>query len=164
MEGLEEYPPVRVAGTAVYMSPYSGAVPAALLHNLKHNKVLHEQTLFLTVNIAGVPYVSFDRRFELERLSRSSWRVTAHWGFKQEPDVPQLLEQMAQAYPELHLEPMNTSFFLSRQTIIVVRKLPWYARWRRSLYAFMARNASGSSRFYKIAPNRVVEMGMQLEL
>lgn len=164
MEGLEEYPPARVSGTAVFMSVTADSVPAALLHNLKHNKVLHEQTIFLTVRSAGVPYISFDRRYQLERLSRSSWQVVAHWGFKQEPDVPLLLEQMAQAHPELHLDPMSTSFYLSRQSIIVVRKLPWYARWRRSLYALMARNASGSSRFYKIAPNRVVEMGMQLEL
>ncbi len=164
MEGLETYPPARVAGTAVYMSPFREAVPAALLHNLKHNKVLHEQTLFLNVLSADEPYIGRDRRYELERLSPSSWRLTAQWGFKQEPDVPQLLGQLAQEQPELRLEPMSTSFFLSRQTIIVVRKLPWYARWRRTLYAFMARNASGSSRFYRIPPNRVVEMGMQLEL
>ncbi|MCB5363971.1 potassium transporter Kup [Pusillimonas sp. CC-YST705] len=164
MQGLEEYPPARVGGTAIYMSPYANAVPAALLHNLKHNKVLHEQTFFLTVYSAGQPYVASQNRYELERLSSSSWRVSAHWGFKQEPDVPQLLSQMAHEHPELLLEPMSTSFFLSRHTLIALRKLPWYARWRRALYAFMARNASGSSRFYKIAPNRVVEMGMQLEL
>ncbi len=164
MQGIEQYPPTRVAGTAVFMSMIVDTVPPALLHNLKHNKVLHEQVVFLTVDSAGVPYVSFSERYRLERLSRSSWQVVARWGFKQEPNVPQLLEQIAQEHPELDLEPMQTSYYLSRQTIIVVRRLPLLLRWRRSLFAFMARNASRSTRFYKIPPNRVVEMGMQMEL
>jgi len=164
MEGIEAYPPTRVPGTAVFMSMIVNTVPPALLHNLKHNKVLHEQVIFLTVQSADVPYVSFSERFKLEKLSRGSWQVTARWGFKQEPNVPQLLEQLGQEHPELNLEPMQTSFYLSRQSIIVVRKVPLYLRWRRSLFAFMARNASRSTRFYKIPPNRVVEMGMQVEL
>jgi len=164
IDALEQYPPVRVPGTAVFMSMIVDTVPPALLHNLKHNKVLHEQVLFLTVLGADVPYVGFHERYELERLGRSSWQIVAKWGFKQEPNVPQLLEQLAQEHPELNLDPMQTSYFLSRQTIIVVRRLPFRMRWRRSLFAFMARNASRSTRFYKIPPNRVVEMGMQLEL
>ncbi len=164
MEALEEYPPTRVDGTAVFMSMIVDTVPPALLHNLKHNKILHEQAVFLNVQSADVPYVPFNERFVLERLSRSSWQVVATWGFKQEPNVPQLLEQIAQAHPELNLEPMRTSYFLSRQTVIVVRRLSWRLSWRRSLFAFMARNATRSTRFYKIPPNRVVEMGMQFEL
>ncbi|WP_353149771.1 potassium transporter Kup [Pollutimonas bauzanensis] len=161
---LEEYPPTRVPGTAVFMSMIVNTVPPALLHNLKHNKVLHEQALFLTVESADVPYVSFSERYELERLSRTTWQAVARWGFKQEPNVPQLLEQIMHEHPELNLEPMQTSYFLSRQTIIVVRKVSWQLAWRRRLFAFMARNASRSTRFYKIPPNRVVEMGMQMEL
>jgi KUP system potassium uptake protein len=164
MEALEEYPPTRVDGTAVFMSMIVNTVPPALLHNLKHNKILHEQAVFLNVQSADVPYVPFNERFVLERLSRSSWQVVATWGFKQEPNVPQLLEQIAQTHPELNLEPMRTSYFLSRQTVIVVRRLSWRLSWRRSLFAFMARNATRSTRFYKIPPNRVVEMGMQFEL
>jgi KUP system potassium uptake protein len=164
VEAIEQYPPVRVPGTAVFMSMIVDTVPPALLHNLKHNKVLHEQVLFLNVQSADKPYVSFDERYKLERLGRSSWQVIARWGFKQEPNVPQLLELLAQEHPEVNLDPMLTSYFLSRQTIIVVRRLPFRMRWRRSLFAFMARNASRSTRFYKIPPNRVVEMGMQLEL
>lgn len=164
MQGIEEYPPTRVEGTAVFMSMIVDTVPPALLHNLKHNKVLHKQVVFLTVNSAGVPYVSFNERYRIERLSRGSWQVVARWGFKQEPNVPQLLEQIAQEHPDLNLQPMQVSYYLSRQTIIVVRKLPLHLRWRRSLFAFMARNASRSTRFYKIPPNRVVEMGMQMEL
>jgi KUP system potassium uptake protein len=164
MEGLEQYPPTRVNGTAIFMSMIINTVPPALLHNLKHNKVLHEQVLFLTVQSADVPYVPFGERFKLERLSRSSWQAIAVWGFKQEPNVPQMLEQMAHEHPELNLEPMQTSYFLSRQTVMVIHKLPLRLRWRRSLFAFMARNASRSTRFYKIPPNRVVEMGMQHEM
>lgn len=164
MTSLEEYPPTRVPGTAVFMSMIVNTVPPALLHNLKHNKVLHEQALFLTVESADVPYVPFNERYQLERLSRTAWQAVARWGFKQEPNVPQLLEQITHEHPELNLEPMQTSYFLSRQTVIVVRKVSWQLGWRRRLFAFMARNATRSTRFYKIPPNRVVEMGMQMEL
>ncbi|OXR49561.1 potassium transporter Kup [Pusillimonas sp. T2] len=164
MEGLEQYPPTRVPGTAVFMSMIVNTVPPALLHNLKHNKVLHEQVLFVTVAAADVPYVSYTERYTLNKLSRSSYEVIARWGFKQEPNVPQLLAQLAGEHPEIQLEPMLTSYFLSRQTVIVVRKQPLYARWRQLLFALMARNAARSTRFYKIPPNQVVEMGMQLEL
>jgi KUP system potassium uptake protein len=126
--------------------------------------VLHEQALFLTVESADVPYVPFNERYKIERLSRTAWQAVARWGFKQEPNVPQVLEQIMLEYPELNLEPMQTSYFLSRQTILSVRKLPLLLSWRRRLFGIMARNASGSTRFYKIPPNRVVEMGMQLEL
>ncbi|WP_368641496.1 potassium transporter Kup [Castellaniella ginsengisoli] len=164
MESLETYPPTRVPGTAVFMSMIVGTVPPALLHNLKHNKVLHEQALFLTIEVADVPYVPFSERLRIDRVSRSSWQAVARWGFKQEPDVPQVVEQIGQEVRDLNLDPMQTSYFLSRQTVIVVRRLPWHQSWRRHLFAFMARNASRSTRFYKIPPNRVVEMGMQLEL
>ncbi|WP_298018056.1 potassium transporter Kup [uncultured Castellaniella sp.] len=164
MESLEAYPPTRVPGTAVFMSMIVGTVPPALLHNLKHNKVLHEQALFLTIEVADEPYVPFSERVRVERVSRSSWQAVARWGFKQEPNVPQVVEQIAQEVSDLNLEPMQTSYFLSRQTVIVVRRLPWHQSWRRHLFAFMARNASRTTRFYKIPPNRVVEMGMQMEL
>lgn len=164
MEALEAYPPTRVPGTAVFMSMIVNTVPPALLHNLKHNKVLHEQVLFLTVQSADVPYVAASERFTLEQQSASSWQAVGRWGFKQEPNVPQLLEQIMAKHPEINLDPMQTSYFLSRQTVIVVRKLRFHLAWRRRLFAFMARNASRSTRFYRIPPNRVVEMGMQMEL
>ncbi|MFA5597017.1 MAG: potassium transporter Kup [Pusillimonas sp.] len=164
MQGLEEYPPNRVPGTAVFMSMIVNTVPPALLHNLKHNKVLHEQVLFVTVASADVPYVTYNERYTLKRLGRSSWEVVAKWGFKQDPNVPQLLQQLRGEHPEIRLEPMLTSYFLSRQTLIVGKKEPLRRRWRRILFAFMARNAARSTLFYNIPPNQVVEMGMQLEL
>lgn len=164
MHELEAYPPARVPGTAVFMSMIYGTVPPALLHNLKHNKVMHEQVLFLTVQAARVPFVPDAERYQIEQLGRDSWQIKATWGFKQEPNVPQMLELLGRDMPELNLDPLQVSFFLSRQTILVVRRLPPLARLQRTLFAFMARNATRSTRFYKIPPNRVVEMGMQQEI
>lgn len=154
----------RVPGTAVFMSVIYGTVPPALLHNLKHNKVLHEQVLFLTVESADVPYVDRSERYRLEQLQPWCWQAVAQWGFKEEPNVPDALRQIAEAHPELKLAPMETSYFLSRQTVIVSPKTPLAQRLRQRLFALMARNATRSTRFYRIPPNRVVEMGMQLEL
>lgn len=164
MLNIEHYPPKRVPGTAVFMSMIQDTVPPAFLHNLKHNKVLHQQVLFLHVSSGSVPYLPLSERVELQRISESSWQIIAHWGFKQEPDVPKLLEYVARTHPELNLDPMQTSYFLSHTTVIVVRKLGLLTRWRRRLFAFMTRNASRSTRFFRIPPNRVVEMGRQLEL
>jgi KUP system potassium uptake protein len=163
MVQLEEYPPARVHGTAIFMTMSSGFVPPALLHNLKHNKVLHEQVLFLTLKVADVPFISAEERFEVERVSHSSWQVTVHYGFKEDSDVPEALRMVGEAYPELDLEPMRTSFYLSRQTVVGGRR-PVMPRWRRGIFAFMARNGTRSTMFFKIPPNRVVEMGMQIEL
>ncbi len=163
MEQLEAFPPSRVPGTAIFMTMNAGNVPPALLHNLKHNKVLHEHVVFLSIRVADVPYVSEDERFEVHKLSASSWQAAVNYGFKEDPDVPDALRQIAEAYPEIDLEPMRTSFFLSRQTVVAARK-PAMLRWRRALFSFMARNATRSTKFFKIPANRVVEMGMQVEL
>ncbi|AZW31727.1 putative potassium uptake protein [Bordetella bronchiseptica GA96-01] len=163
MTQLEAFPPARVQGTAIFMTMNAGNVPPALLHNLKHNKVLHDHVLFLSIRVADVPYVSEDERFEMHKISASSWQASINYGFKEDPDVPDALRQVAEAYPEVDLEPMRTSFYLSRQTVVAARR-PAMARWRRALFAFMARNSTRSTRFFKIPPNRVVEMGMQVEL
>ena len=163
MVQLEEYPPARVHGTAIFMTMNSGYVPPALLHNLKHNKVLHDQVLFLTIRVADVPHVVPEERFTLKRLSTSSWQLTVFYGFKEDPDVPESLREVAEAYPELDLEPMRTSFYLSRQTVVAGRRPAMWAS-RRAVFAFMARNSTRSTKFFKIPPNRVVEMGMQVEL
>ncbi len=163
MEQLEAYPPARVHGTAIFMTMSPGNVPPALLHNLKHNKVLHDHVLFLTIRSADVPYISADERFTVTKLSASSWQATVTYGFKEEPDVPDALREIAEAYPELDLEPMRTSFYLSRQTVVSAKR-PAMQRWRRAVFAFMARNSTRSTKYFKIPPTRVVEMGMQVEL
>ncbi|MBV7485749.1 potassium transporter Kup [Bordetella sp. BOR01] len=163
MTQLEAFPPARVPGTAIFMTMNPGVVPAALLHNLKHNKVLHEHVLFLTIRVEDVPYASADERFDVEQISPSCWQVVVHYGFKEDPDVPVVLRLVAEAYPEIDLEPMRTSYYLSRQTVVAAKR-PAMQRWRRSIFAFMARNGTRSTKFFKIPPNRVVEMGMQVEL
>ncbi|MFJ1302915.1 potassium transporter Kup [Pseudomonadota bacterium AL_CKDN230030165-1A_HGKHYDSX7] len=163
MEQLEAYPPARVQGTAIFMTMNPDHVPPALLHNLKHNKVLHEHVIFLTIKVADVPYIAAHERFVVEKISASSWTVVIHYGFKEDPDVPEALRLVAEAYPEIDLEPMRTSFYLSRQTVVAARR-PALSGWRRAVFSFLARNSTRSTKFFKIPPNRVVEMGMQVEL
>lgn len=164
MKALDQYPPVRVAGTAIFISLLPDVVPLAFLHNLKHNKVLHEQTIFLTLVGTDVPYVSFQDSFTVKALTPHSWQITGHWGFKQEPDIPRFLAQVGMRHPELDLEPMRVSYFLSRQLIIVPTRQSLSVTLFRRLYVFMARNADKNTRFYRIPPNSVVEMGTQVEL
>lgn len=154
----------RVPGTAVFMHSNPQRVPSALLHNLKHNKVLHEQLVFLSVKSADVPFISQEDRFVISEVDANAWQVTATYGFKQEPNVPEVLEQVHAAHPQIDLSPMVVSYFMSRQTIMVSNRAPLIKRYRRRLFAFMSRNAARSTRFYKIPPNRVIEMGIQVEL
>ncbi len=154
----------RVAGTAVFMHSNPQRVPSALLHNLKHNKVLHEQLVFLTVRSADVPFIAEEERFALLDVHENAWQVTVQYGFKEEPNVPEVLEQVQRLHPEIDLSPMVVSYFMSRQTIMVSRRAPLIKRYRRRLFAFMSRNATRSTRFYRIPPNRVIEMGIQVEL
>ncbi|HLU01269.1 MAG TPA: potassium transporter Kup [Advenella sp.] len=154
----------RVPGTAVFMHSNPQRVPSALLHNLKHNKVLHEQLVFLSVKSADVPFISQEDRFVISEVDVNAWQVTATYGFKQEPNVPEVLEQVHAAHPQIDLSPMVVSYFMSRQTIMVSNRAPLIKRYRRRLFAFMSRNAARSTRFYKIPPNRVIEMGIQVEL
>ncbi|MGO1766507.1 potassium transporter Kup [Advenella sp. S44] len=154
----------RVPGTAVFMHSNPQRVPSALLHNLKHNKVLHEQLVFLSVKGADVPFISPEQRFVISEVEDNAWQVTATYGFKQEPNVPEVLEQVQAAHPQIDLSPMVVSYFMSRQTIMVSNRAPFIKRYRRRLFAFMSRNAARSTRFYRIPPNRVIEMGIQVEL
>lgn len=154
----------RVPGTAVFMHSNPQRVPSALLHNLKHNKVLHEQLVFLSVKSADVPFISQEDRFVISEVNTNAWQITATYGFKQEPNVPEVLEQVHAAHPQIDLSPMVVSYFMSRQTIMVSNRAPLIKRYRRRLFAFMSRNAARSTRFYKIPPNRVIEMGIQVEL
>jgi KUP system potassium uptake protein len=154
-------PPLRVPGTAVFLSPAVGSTPSALLHNLKHNRVLHERNLFVTVQHHELPWIGFDRRCEVHALGHHCWQVVLHFGFKNEPDVPAALALRAeQGVP---LDPMDTSWFLSRDTV-----LPGagggMAPWRRKLFAGMHRNAAAAADFLHLPSNRVVELGAQVAL
>jgi len=154
-------PPTRVSGTAVFLTADPGAVPNALLHNLKHNKVLHAQNLFVTVRNHEVPWIGLDKRIESESLGHDCWQVTIHYGFKNDPDVPLALSLMHGRGCDL--EPMNTSYFLSRDSIVPTVHGEM-AQWREKLFAQMHLNASAAADFLKLPSNSVVELGSKIEI
>jgi KUP system potassium uptake protein len=154
-------PPVRVEGTAVFLCAEPGVVPNALLHNLKHNKVLHEQNLFVTVCHHETPWIGMERRAESTPLGHGCWQVTVNYGFKNDPDLPKALEQIRGQGCEL--EPMTTSYFLSRDTVIPTLG-EGMAPWREKLFAQMHHNASGIADFLKLPNNAVVELGSKIEI
>lgn len=150
----------KVPGTAIYMAGAAGVTPTALLHNLKHNKVLHQRIVFLTVESQLNPYVREENRVDVVSISEGMWRVVGHYGFMEQPDVPRLLEQCASK--GLSFNPMQTSFFLGRETIVATNK--HLAYWRAKLFSVLSRNAQSAVAYYKIPPSRVVEFGIQIEL
>jgi len=151
----------RVQGTAIYMSRTSEGVPPTLLHNLKHNKVLHRQIVFLTVITAEQPHVPPEECLEVEELGYGIFRVVARYGFMEEADVPELLGTIR--FPGLDFPPNDTSFFLGKETIFATKR-PGMAIWRERLFAVMSRNARSATLFFKLPPNRVVELGAQIEI
>jgi KUP system potassium uptake protein len=151
----------RVQGAAVYMSGNSQGVPHALLHNLKHNKVLHELNVFMTMQIEEVPRLDNEEALEVTELSEGFYRVVYHYGFLQDPDVPRALRLAGNRGLKCNM--MQTSFFLGRETIIPSVR-PGMAIWRESLFAWMTRNATSAMDFFEIPANRVVELGSQIEI
>src|SRR3569623_559580 len=151
----------RVPGTAVFMTSSPDGVPHALLHNLKHNKVLHERIILLTVKIADVPYVASPERLVLDHLSHGFHRVVLRYGFMEEPDVPAALANVDRCGAEFRM--MDTSFFLARQTLLPSEK-PGKMLWRERLFAWMLRNAESAMEFFRLPTNRVVDLGSQVEI
>jgi KUP system potassium uptake protein len=151
----------RVPGTAVFMTSAPEGVPHALLHNLKHNKVLHERVILLTVRIEDVPYVDLGRRSQLEDLGQGFYRLVIRYGFMEDPDVPAALQDTQGCGPVFKM--MDTSFFLARQTLLASSR-PGMAIWREKLFAWMLRNAESAMEFFKLPTNRVVELGSQVEI
>jgi KUP system potassium uptake protein len=151
----------RVPGTAVFMTSSAKGVPHALLHNLKHNKVLHERVMLLTVRIEDVPYVPEERRLETQNYSEGFFRVILRYGFMEELNVPGELGKLQDCGPACRM--MDTSFFLARQTLISTAR-PGMAIWRERLFAWMLRNSESAMEFFKLPPNRVVELGSQVEI
>ena len=154
-------PPARVEGTAVFLTAEPGGVPNALLHNLKHNKVLHENNLFVTVRSHEVPWIGLDKRLEIQSLGRHCWQVVIHYGFKNDPDVPRALEHMRGRGCDV--DPMSTSYFLSRDTVVPTIG-GGMASWREKLFAQMHRNAGSAADFLNLPNNAVVELGSKIEI
>jgi KUP system potassium uptake protein len=158
---IEAEPPQRVPGTAVFMTPNPGSTPPALVHNLAHNKVLHEHVLFLTVLTQEVPVVRPNERVQVQDLGHGFYWVTARYGFMQDPSVPDILERARGQGVEARLE--ATTFFLGRETLLTTER-PGMARWRERLFSFMSRNAQRATAFFKIPPDQVFEVGVQVEM
>jgi KUP system potassium uptake protein len=154
-------PPLRVPGVAVYMTGNAEGTPPALLHNLKHNKVLHDRVVLLTISTLDVPTVPPAQRLTVTPIELGFYRVLARYGFTDDPSVPEVLALCAQHGLELKM--METSFFLGRETLIPTKQRGM-ALWREALFAWMSRNARSATSFFRIPPNRVVELGVQIEL
>ncbi|MDR6715105.1 KUP system potassium uptake protein [Pseudomonas hunanensis] len=161
ISSIRVQPPHRVEGTAVFLTARADAVPHALLHNMLHNQVLHNQVVLLTVVSEDRPRVPEQERFEVEAYGDGFFRVLLHFGFMDEPDVPQALKLCH--LEDLDFSPMRTTYFLSRETVIASR-LEGMARWRGALFAFLLKNANGNLRFFNLPLNRVIELGTQVEI
>ena len=161
LEAVFINPPTRVEGTAVFLTAAAGTVPNALLHNLKHNKVLHTNNLFVTVHNHEVPWIGLDKRLEIERLGHDCWQVLIHYGFKNDPDVPKALSLIKGR--GFDLDAMTTSYFLSRDTVVPTLG-EGMSPWREKLFAQMHHNASGAADFLNLPSNSVVELGSKIEI
>jgi KUP system potassium uptake protein len=159
----------RVPGTAVFMTRYGGGAPPVLLHHVKHNKVLHEQVILMSVKTEEVPYVSDEERVEFQDLGRKFYSVTARYGFMESPNVPEVLKALQAK--GVAVRPMQTTYYLGRETLIVTRRkpgalpdtLPPLSTWRKRLFVILNRNAQSAMTFFNLPPNRVVEMGAQIQ-
>ena len=161
LDALFIAPPTRVEGTAVFLTSEDGIVPNALLHNLKHNKVLHVQNLFVSVRSHEVPWISNHKRIELTDMGHQCWQVKIHYGFKDDPDVPGALSLLKGQVG--NIDPMSTSFFLSRDSIVPTVG-GGMSQWREKLFAQMYLNASAAADFLNLPSNSVVEMGSKIEI
>jgi KUP system potassium uptake protein len=167
--------PPRVQGTAVFMTSSNNGVPVVLLHHLKHNKVLHEQVILMSVVTEEIPEIEAIERVSVEKLEHGFYRITARYGFMETPNVPEILQRARES--GVKARPNDTTFYLGRERIIIAngeRKadarrapedagLPRMARWRKKLFVIMSRNARSATEFFGIPPNRVVELGAQVE-
>lgn len=161
LDEVDAADPVRVKGTAVFMTSTMVGTPPVLLHHYKHNQVLHEQVVLLSIVTDDVPYVSQKNRVTVERLREGFFRVTAHYGFMQIPKVTEILKECDKRGLKTHAS--TTSYYLGREKLVVTRN-PGMSTWRKVLFSFLSKNARPATDFFKLPPDRIVEMGMQLEL
>jgi KUP system potassium uptake protein len=162
VEGLLAHPPHRVEGTAIFLTAHIDYVPVAMLHNLKHNRVLHERVFFLKLSTWDVPYVNDSERLTLKDMGGQIYLVRSVHGFKETPDINKVLALIEAQY-DIKFDLMETSFFLARDTV-VPSKLPGMALWRERIFAWMFQNAAKPSDFFQIPTNRVVELGAKIEI
>jgi len=156
-------PPVRVPGTAIFLTSNPGVAPQAMLHNLKHNKVLHARNVLLTVETLDVPYVPYAQRVAVEDLGHAFYRIVVRFGFMQIPDVPRALHRTGDTVDTLAFDPMQTTYFVSRETLVASPNLGMPV-WRDKIFALMHRNAAPANHFFRIPGNQLVELGAQVEI
>jgi KUP system potassium uptake protein len=161
-ESILRKPPLRVPGTAVFMYGNTATTPPALLHNLKHNKVLHERVVLLTIRTEEIPHIPTSDRLRVEDLGHGFFRVVLTYGFMEDPNVPAAL-QLAKAQG-LEFRMMDTTYFLGRENLIATSRRRGMAVWREKLFAWMSKNSRAATSFFRLPPNRVVELGAQIEL
>ena len=162
IENVSEHPPLRVPGTAVFLTANQEAVPHSLLHNLKHNKVLHERNVLLTVEVLETPIAEAEERIKIDNLGGEFYSLELRFGFAEDPNVPLALSQCARN--GLPFDMMDTTFFLSRETVVADKRRPGMALWRDKLFVFMACNALPATAFFQIPGNRLIELGAQVEI
>ncbi|WP_237561518.1 potassium transporter Kup [Frateuria defendens] len=162
IENIADHPPLRVPGTAVFLTANQRAVPHALLHNLKHNKVLHERNVLLTVEVLETPVAEAEERIHIGELGGEFYGLELRFGFAEDPNIPLALSQCSRA--GLAFDLMDTTFFLSRENIVADKRRPGMALWRDKLFAFLARNALPATAFFQIPGNRLIELGAQVEI
>jgi KUP system potassium uptake protein len=158
---LAEHPPLRVPGTAVFLTANINAVPNALLHNLKHNKVLHERNILMTVETLDSPFAEYSERTEITALGHEFYRVVVRFGFAEDPNIPEALQSCAAK--GMGFDMMDTTFFVSRETVVATDRAGM-PLWRDKLFAFLGRNASSATAFFRIPGNRLIELGTQVEI
>ena len=152
----------RARGTAVFMSSAPDGIPSALLHNLKHNQVVHQRVIILTVKVEGVPHVDVQNRIETKEVGEGFYRVILHYGFMEEVDIPGNLQLVKDAGGPFNM--MSTSFFLGRQKLIATKEKPGMALWREKLFAWMLKNSESAMEFFRLPINRVIELGSQVQI
>ena len=161
LQEMERRPPTRVPGTAIFMNGNASRTPPALLHNLEHNKVLHQRVLFLTVKTKQIPFVAPEERVEIELLGNGFHRLKVYYGFMEDPDIPKVLENLHM--PGFAYVPQDTTYFLGRETIIASKR-PGMALWREKIFSIISHNATSATAYFCLPPDRVVEMGEQIEI
>ena len=161
VQSIQQNPPLRVSRTAVFLAGNPQGVPGALLHNLKHNEVLHQHTVILCVNTQEIPFTDPENRLVSEYLGAGIYRLMATYGFSETPDIPALLSEIT--FPDLRFDPMKTTFFLGRE-ILVIAGGGNMRTWRKKIFLFMSHNSLNATTFFRLPPNKIVELGTQIEL
>jgi len=162
MKSLFQHPPYRVEGTAIFLTAHIDFVPPALLHNLKHNKVLHERVIFMKISVWDVPRVSHEQRLSVKDLGNNVYLIRAIYGFKETPDISEVLD-LLRAQHKIDCPLMETSFFMARDSL-VAKEIPQMSLWRESIFIWMMQNAARAADFFKVDSGRLIELGTKIEL